>query len=151
MATLDAAEKRLNAMLTGADTDEVEIKKLEVELAKGHVEDAQKAVEDAQKSLDEAMDASPEVTAPFAGFITMVNVEGGDEVLKGTVAVQLADPEKFEADILVSEMDILQVKMGGEARVQVDAMQGMSLPARITHISPTATIQSGVGNYKVQV
>ena len=78
-------------------------------------------------------------------------MEGGDEVLKGTVAVQLADPNKFEADILVSEMDILQVELGGEAWVDVDAMQGMSLPAKVTHISPTATIQSGVVNYAIKV
>jgi len=72
-------------------------------------------------------------------------------VLTGTVAVQLADPNKFEADILVSEMDILQVKENGEAWIQVDALPGMSLPATVTHISPTATIQSGVVNYEVTV
>ena len=48
-------------------------------------------------------------------------------------------------------MDILQVKLGGKAWVQVDAMSGVSFPAKVTHISPTATIQSGVVNYKVRV
>ena len=148
---LDAAEKRLNAMLTGADTDEVAIKKLELELAQGQLEDAEKALVDAQEELDEAKSESPIIVVPFDGFITEVNVSGGDEVLKGTVAVQLADPNKFEADILVSEMDIFQVKLGGEAWVQVDAMQGMSLPAKVTHIAPTATIQAGVVNYTVKV
>ncbi|MGB2815329.1 MAG: HlyD family efflux transporter periplasmic adaptor subunit, partial [Dehalococcoidales bacterium] len=94
---------------------------------------------------------SPLIEAPFDGFITTVNVEGGDEVLTGTVAVQLADPNKFEADIMVSEMDILQVKLGGEAWVQVDAMSGLTLPAEVIHISPTSTIQSGVVNYEVKV
>ena len=150
-ALLEAAEKKLNAMLTGADTDEVAIKKLELELVQGKLEDAQKALVDAQEELDEAKSKSPIITAPFAGFITKVNVEGGDEVLTGTVAVQLADPNKFEADVMVSEMDILQVKLGGDAWVQVDAMQGLSLPAEVTHIAPTATIQSGVVNYKVKV
>ncbi len=148
---LEAAEKRLDAMLSDADTDEVAIKRLELELAQGSLEDARKAVEDAQEALEEAKSKSPIIMAPFSGFITKVNVEGGDEVLTGTVAVQLADPEKFEADILISEIDILQVEVGGEAWVQVDAMQGMSLPAEITHVSPTATIQSGVVNYKVKV
>ncbi|MGB2878196.1 MAG: HlyD family efflux transporter periplasmic adaptor subunit, partial [Dehalococcoidales bacterium] len=62
-----------------------------------------------------------------------------------------ADPNKFEADIMVSEMDILQVKLGGEAWVQVDAMSGLTLPAEVIHISPTSTIQSGVVNYEVKV
>ena len=52
---------------------------------------------------------------------------------------------------MVSEMDILQVKLGGEAWVQLDAMSGLTLPAKVTHIAPTATIQSGVVNYKVKV
>jgi len=30
-------------------------------------------------------------------------------------------------------------------------MQGLSLPAEVTHVSPTATIQSGVVNYEVKV
>ncbi len=30
-------------------------------------------------------------------------------------------------------------------------MPGLSLPAKVTHISPTATIQSGVVNYEVKV
>ena len=150
-ALLEAAEKRLDAMLSDVDTDEVAIKKLELELAQGSLEDARKAVEDAQEALEEARSKSPIIVAPFNGFITKVNIEGGDEVMTGTVAVQLADPQKFEADIMVSEMDILQVEVGGEAWVQVDAMQGISLPAEVTHISPTATIQQGVVNYKVKV
>ena len=115
------------------------------------VEDASKALVNAQEKLEEANSKSPLIVAPFDGFITKVNVEGGDEVMTGTVAVQLADPDKFEAEIMVSEMDILQVKEGGEAWVQVDAMSGLTLPAEVTHISPTATIQSGVVNYRVKV
>jgi RND family efflux transporter MFP subunit len=124
--------------------DEIDIKKIQVKLAKLHLENAREA-------LTESLEVSPEIVAPFDGFITQVNVSGGDEVKKGTVAVTLADPNKFEAEILVSEMDIAQVEVGGNATVQVDAVQGLSLPAKVTHIAPTATIQSGVVNYKVKV
>lgn len=108
-------------------------------------------VQQAEAALNEALNASPEITAPFDGFITAVNVKGGDTVTKGTVAVTLADPNKFQVDILVSEMDISQVKVGGAATVQADAIPGISLPAKVTYIAPTATIQSGVVNYKVTV
>jgi multidrug efflux pump subunit AcrA (membrane-fusion protein) len=130
---------------------DVEYAQLAIEDAKHDVEDAQKTLDDAQKKLTDAQGKSPEIKAPFAGFITQVNVEGGDEVLNGTVAVQIADPNKFEAGILVSEMDISKVKLDGEASVQVDSMAGLSLPAKVTHIAPTATIQSGVVNYQVKV
>jgi len=150
---VEAAERSLASAredLTDVTRD-VELKELQVTLNEGKVTDARKALDDAREALEDAQSKSPEITAPFAGFITRVNVEGGDEVLKGTVAVQLADPNKFEADILVSEMDILQVKLGGEALVEVDAMTGRNLPAEVTHIAPTATISSGVVNYAVKV
>jgi multidrug efflux pump subunit AcrA (membrane-fusion protein) len=161
---LEQAEQGTTTTSTGdirtttTDPLDIEMKQLQLELAQGNLElaqiavaDAQTAVDDAEKALKDAQDASPEVTAPFAGFITTVSVSGGDEVKKGTVAVTLADPNKFEADILVSEMDIPQVKVGGDAAVTVSAMSGLSLPAKVTHISPTATIQSGVVNYRVKV
>jgi multidrug efflux pump subunit AcrA (membrane-fusion protein) len=155
---LDKAEEETTTSIVGdvvvkasADDWEIAIKELQVELAEARVEDAQRALEEAQEELEEALEKSPEIIAPFYGFITRVNVEGGDEILKGTVAVELADPNKFEADILVSEMDILQVKLGGQAWVEVDAVEGLNLPAEVTHISPTATIQSGVVNYEVKV
>jgi RND family efflux transporter MFP subunit len=123
---------------------------LELENAKLDVEDAKQTVEEAQSDLDKAKDLSPVITSPFSGFVTKVNVEGGDEVMKGTVVVQIADPNKFEADILVSELDISQVQEGGDASVLVDAFD-LSLEAKVTHIAPTATISSGVVNYNVTV
>jgi len=151
----DAQKAQEDVVIKKLQVEQNEISLVEaqntIEDAQIAIEDARKGLADAQEELDEARSKSPEIRATFNGFITKVNVEGGDEVMTGTVAVQLADPEKFEADIMVSEMDILQVKVGGEAWVQVDAMQGLSLPAQVTHISPTATIQSGVVNYTVKV
>jgi HlyD family secretion protein len=136
--------------LESAELDVVEARH-DVEDGKLDIEEAKEALADAQKEMEKANSKSPLIVAPFDGFITKVNVEGGDEVLSGTIAVQLADPSKFEAEIMVSEMDISQVKEGGEAWMQVDALSGLSLPAEVIHISPTATIQSGVVNYQVKV
>jgi len=164
-ARLDTSKAQLEAMLSGFDTDEIRIKKLQVDIAKGRLEEARIAIEaaqidvdnalddvdDAQKELEDALEASYEIDAPFNGIIVKINIEGGDEVLKGTVAFELADPSKFEADLMVNETDIFQVELGGEATVQVDALQMITLPARVTHISPSATIQQGVVNYRVKV
>jgi HlyD family secretion protein len=115
------------------------------------VADAQSAVTEAQANLDDAKALSTIITAPFDGFITKVNVQGGDTVQKGTVALQIADPNKFEANIMVTEQDIFSVKIGGEATVSLDALSGLSFPAKITKIAPTATVSQGVVNYKVTV
>jgi len=150
---VDDAEKAVaDARYTLEDAQlDVEDARHDVGDAQLDVEDAQKALGDTQEGLEKANSKSPIIVAPFDGFITKVNVEGGDEVLSGTVAVQLANPNKFEAEIMVSEMDISQIKEGGEAWVQVDALSGLTLPAEVTHISPTATISQGVVNYKVKV
>jgi HlyD family secretion protein len=147
--TLEEAEEDTYITSTGdvreqyTDPDEIDILEMKVELAEARFEDAQQA-------LDEANEKSPEVVAPFDGFVTAVNVDGGDEVKTGTVAVSIADPNKFEVNILVSELDIVDVELGGTASVAVDALD-ITVPAEVTHISPTATIQSGVVNYTVRV
>jgi len=125
--------------------------KIDVEEAKLDQADAEQAMMDAQTSLDEARQQSPIVTAPFDGFITKVSVVGGDEVYKGTVAVEIADPNQFEANIMVTERDILTVKAGGKATVDCDALSGASFAATITQIAPLATVSQGVVNYKVTV
>jgi HlyD family secretion protein len=154
-AELDVAdaEKAVDAAKYALEDAKIDVEdaRHDVDDAELDVEEARKALLNAQEKLEEANSKSPIIVAPFDGFITEVNVEGGDEVLSGTVAAQLADPNRFEADIMVSEMDIRQVKLGGDAWVQVDAMSGMSLSAKVTHVSPTAAIQSGVVNYQVKV
>jgi HlyD family secretion protein len=150
-AVLEIAESRLEAIHTGYDMDEVTVKKLQLEMAQARLDDAHKELTESQDELNEALATSPEIRAPFNGFIIKLNVAGGDEVAKGTVALIIADPNKFEADIMVSELDIIQVQNGGEAWVQVDALSGLTLPAEVTHISPTATISQGVVNYGVTV
>jgi len=101
--------------------------------------------------LDEANTASLVISAPFAGLVTTVSVSVGDVVQENRVAVILTNPTEFEADILVNEIDFFNIRLGAEAIIQVDAMTGISLPAKVTGIAPTAIIQAGVVNYKVKV
>jgi HlyD family secretion protein len=154
---LDKAEEETSTTVTGdiiqreVDSWEIDIKEMQVELARLRLGDSLKAVTDAQEELDEALAESPIIKAPFDGFITRVNVEGGDEVMKGTIAVVLADPAMFEVTLQVSEMDIFKIEIGGEAWVEVDAVSGLTLPATITSISPTAIIQQSLVNYNVKI
>jgi multidrug efflux pump subunit AcrA (membrane-fusion protein) len=124
---------------------------IDVTNAQADLSDAELNVKDAQSSLDDAKNLSPVITAPYDGFITKVNVQGGDEVQKGTVAVQIVDPEKFEANILITENDVFSIEVGQAATVSLDALSGISFPATITAIAPTATALQGVVNYAVTV
>lgn len=147
---LEEAKTSTSTSITGdvvirgcCDDDEIEMREMQVK-------QAQMKLEDAQKSLDEHLALSPQIVAPFDGFITSVNSEGGDEVMKGTVAMTITDPNRFEVDILVSENDIAQITEGMKAEVTVDVLS-ITLPAEVAYIAPTATISSGVVNYKVTI
>ncbi|MBI4285455.1 MAG: biotin/lipoyl-binding protein [Chloroflexi bacterium] len=119
--------------------------------AKTAVEDAGTAVADAQKALDDAKATGTLITAPFAGYITKVSITDGSTVQKGATVIEMLDPTRFEVNILVSEQDIYSIKAEGEASVQLEAMSALSIPATVTRIAPTATIQQGVVSYSVKV
>ncbi len=169
---LAQAKANLNAVLSGASmslsTDvNLQIAKAEFAVAQSQNaldganaavsnavavrDDDAQALADAQSNLNDANKLSPQVTAPFAGVVTKVNVAGGQAINKGAVAVTVADPAKFEVNVLVGERDISSMSVGGIATVSVDSMTGVSLPARITAIAPTATVSQGVVNYQVTV
>ncbi len=124
---------------------------LDVEAKELQVQQAEMSLEDAEMELERYLETSAQIVAPFDGFVTKVNVKGGDEIFKGAIAVSIADPTKFEADILVNEMDISSIEIGMPATVQVVASPTSSFPAKVTSIAPTATNQSGVINYSVKV
>ena len=80
-----------------------------------------------------------------------MNVNQGDIVQRNTNLIEIADPAKFEANVLVTERDVTSVVIGGDAVVSFDALPDLTFPAKITLIAPLATIQQGVVNYKVTV
>lgn len=126
-------------ILTAPDPLDIEIKELQLENAQLNLKEAEEKLKDAT------------LTAPFDGLVAEVNISVGDEASESAVAMRIIDPTKFEVDVLVSETEIYQVEVGAQATVQVDAMSMIAFPAKVTHISPSATIQSGVVNFEIGV
>jgi HlyD family secretion protein len=123
----------------------------DLDLAKNAVVIAQNKVDEAQKTLDDDKNSSQEIVAPFRGLLTRVNCEKGDIVERSTNLIEIAEPDIFEANVMVTQRDVVSIKIGNEAIVAVDALQGLNFPAKITQIAPLATIQSGVVNYEITV
>ncbi len=120
-----------------------------IELAQASVIVAQNAVEDAQTALNTEQNSPQEITAPFNGLITKVNVTQGDIVQRNAKIIEIAEPDKFEVHILVTERDVTSLSIGGDSTVSFDALPELSFPAKITRIAPLATIQQGVVNYQI--
>lgn len=123
---------------------DIEVKRLQLDIARSNLKSA-------QSTLDDLLATSPKITAPFGGFVTAVNVKGGDEVSKGKIAVSIADPTRFQADVMVNEMDIPQVQVGTRATLEVTSLTSVILTGKVAAISPTATRSGGVVNYAVRV
>ena len=112
---------------------------------------AQTALDEANKTLTDAQASGSDVKAPQDGIITTVSIIDDQIVVKGAPMVTIADPTKFKVSVMVSELNILKIKVGGPATVQVEVVSGITLPATVKLIAPSATISSGVVNYQVQV
>jgi multidrug efflux pump subunit AcrA (membrane-fusion protein) len=119
---------------------------LDIEIKEIQLESANMSLVDVQAQLANAV-----IYAPFSGRIAEVNIAVGDQVTSSTKAIRLIDPNLMEVNIAVSEMDVYQIDVGDKATVELNALTSVKLPAKVTSISPVATIQSGVVNYQVNV
>ena len=141
-ASLAAAEEAL--IEAQEDAASLSSDSLVVVLRRAELATAQAVLEQAVENLD--MDT---IAAPFAGIVTSLVMEEGQAVNAASVIV-LTDPIKFEASMLVNEVDVFNVRVGALASVEIDALPGFTLPATVTSVSLSAAPQQGVVNYRVK-
>jgi HlyD family secretion protein len=89
------------------------------------------------------------VVAPMDGIVTSLTKEEGEVVIgaqsfQPTVIMTVADLSVMEAELLVDETDIRNVRLGQEAKVRVDALEGVEITGEVTEIGSSA-IARGAG------
>jgi HlyD family secretion protein len=119
---------------------------LEVELKRLQVANAQAALDGALERLEMAT-----MVAPYAGTITSVNVEAGQEVTAKQVVIELVDPSVVEVSAILDEIDVSQVKPGQSVSIYLDALPDLGLYGEVSSISTVAKAQSGVVTYPVTI
>jgi len=119
---------------------------------KSGVDKANVALQSAISDRDSAKEdlAKGIIAAPFNAVVTMVNIYSGDEWKSGQVAFSVAELNKFETDVMVSEADIPWIKEGEKIALQLD-VAGATISGTVTRIALTATVYRGAANYKVQI
>ncbi|MBI4288352.1 MAG: HlyD family efflux transporter periplasmic adaptor subunit [Chloroflexi bacterium] len=105
----------------------------------------------ARAALAKARDnlAKATIVAPFDGVVASVSGDSGDSVTAATVAVVLIDPSRIRMDAVLDETSVVQVKVGQETQVSLDALPDTSVKGTVTSIAPVSVLQSGVVNYQV--
>ncbi len=131
------------------------------EVAKATKQTAYFNVQSASASVNEAMDnlGRTIIYAPADGTISMLNVELGERVLgtqqmTGTELLRVANLNNMEVEVDVNENDIVKIKVGDEANVEVDAYLKKKFKGVVTSISNSASsalTADQVTNFKVKV
>ncbi|MFC1987146.1 efflux RND transporter periplasmic adaptor subunit [Chloroflexota bacterium] len=152
-ARLNTAEDTLDAILYGFDTEEVAIKKSQVELASQSLELTRQSLGLAEESLKQAERqlAKATITAPFTGVVAKVNVDEKDTVTAATTIVHLIDPSNMELEVEVDEIDVVEVKQGQKAIIEVDSLPALPLEGKVSFISLLPTEEAGVIVYNVKI
>ena len=138
-AALAESEEDLGELLAGPDP-------LEVALAAAEVATARQTLEDTTGRL-----ADSTLRAPFAGIVSLVHVEPGDQVGARAEILELSNPDIVEVDGIVDEVDVLSLREGVRAEVTLDALPGRRLEGTLTEIAPAAISQQGVVSYPIRI
>lgn len=107
---------------------------------------AQTRMDIAQATLNLA-----QVTAPFAGSITRIDIQVGDLVNNGVQAVKIDDLSSLLVDVDISEVDISQVQIGQPVSMAFDALTGQEFNGTVNDIASSGTSNGGSVNFTVTV
>ncbi|HXK59148.1 MAG TPA: efflux RND transporter periplasmic adaptor subunit, partial [Acidobacteriota bacterium] len=100
------------------------------------------------------------IRSPLAGVITKLNVEKGERAVPGTLnnplatLMEIADLSVIEAEVEVDETDIVNVAVGQDAEVKVDALRDHILKGKVTEVGNSAiqtTTQEEAKDFKVVI
>ncbi|HSF82734.1 MAG TPA: efflux RND transporter periplasmic adaptor subunit [Anaerolineales bacterium] len=89
--------------------------------------------------------------APFAGIVTMVAVNPGDQVAPGTQAFRLDDLSRLLVETQVSEIDINRIQPGQSVVVTFDSILAKEYQGEVVEVSPVANIVQGLASFTVKV
>lgn len=157
-AQLDNARLQYERIADG--TSPAEIAVLEARLADSQreyerVKDAPPAediaVLEAKIAASQAAIDQTEITAPFSGTVTRVDIQPGDQVSPGTRAFRLDDISTLLVDINVSEIDINLVQPGQNVVLTFDAILAKEYHGSVVEVATVGTETQGVTSFGVTV
>ncbi len=125
-------------------------------MKKANVEAARRRVAQLQAAMDSTKDdlVKTTVIAPMAGVVTNLPMEPGEMVIGAmsfspTVIMTVADLSVMECEVMVDETDFRNLKLGQEAKIKVDALEGLKLKGVVTEIGSSALVR-GTGTSTAQ-
>lgn len=117
-----------------------EVAQAELKAANFNVESAQASLKEAEENLRKTS-----IYSPISGTVSKLNVELGERVLgtiqfAGTEIMRIANLNRMEARVSVNENDIVKVKIGDTALIEVDAYLDRKFKGIVTQIANSANV-----------
>jgi HlyD family secretion protein len=122
----------------------LKIQRSKVKSAKENLFQQQSALDKARHDLKQVR-----ITAEMSGVVTALNVEEGENAIMGTlnnpgtVLLTIADLSAMEAEVEVDETDVIYVKKGQKAKVELDAYPDTSFSGVVTEVGNSAIPSRG--------
>ena len=120
----------------------------EYKMKQASVESAKRRVAQLQAQLDSTQDELNKTTvySPMDGVVTNLPKEQGEMVIGAqsfspTVIMTVADLSVMECEVMVDETDFRNLKLGQEAKIKVEALEGLELKGEVTEIGASALVR----------
>ena len=132
---------------------------LQLDTAAVEIEAQQHSVEQYRSALQRTQDdlARTTIRSPMDGVIIQLNAEQGETVvpgstnLPGSVIMTVADMSVLLAEVEVSEIDVVDVELGQEAEVKVDALGTDPQKGRVVEIATSGRKDPAQGTIRFAV
>ncbi|HVP39487.1 MAG TPA: efflux RND transporter periplasmic adaptor subunit [Candidatus Saccharimonadales bacterium] len=146
--------------------DQMEQVETAYNVARSEYQAAQDAVNEARAARATSQDYVDKTVfrAPFNGVVSQLNVEAGENVITGTMnnpgtqILAVADTTRMIVRAQVDETDVVDVKVGEQVKIKVDAIPDSVFRGQVIEVGNTAKTSSGVistgeeqNNYEVKV
>ncbi len=134
------------------------VAKAEVEAAEESLKSAKFNMRSAEATLKEARDnlRRTMIYSPMDGTVSKLSVELGERVvgtaqMAGTEMMRIADLTRMEVNVEVNESDIVRVKIGDEADIEVDAYIDRKFKGVVTEIANSSSSSAMQGSSNITV
>lgn len=165
---IEIAKNTLDVNAAARDAAASRVAQYEAQLKANQIAlDQRKAMRDAAANRVEAAHANlakaenllskTTIYSPLTGIITKLNVEAGERAVPGVLdspqatLMTIADMSVIEAQIKVDETDVVQISLGDEAEIEVDALPDRKLRGVVSEIANSPLLSSASSSQTAEV
>jgi multidrug resistance efflux pump len=130
---LQAAQERYRQAQAAAELMQRGYRKEDIAVGRAKFAEAQARIQQLDVALKEA-----ELYAPADGLIETVSVRTGDLVGPGKIVVTMLESSQLWVKVYIPETDIANVRVGQQARVEVDSLERRPFTGHVQEIASQA-------------